>query len=55
MSDARRGAADLLDLRLREFLDALAAEGPIPAGGAAAAIAVAMAAALTAMVHSVAG
>lgn len=49
MSDARRGASDLLDLRLREFLDALAAEGPIPAGGAAAAIAVAMAASLTAM------
>lgn len=43
------GARDLLDLRLREFLDGLAAEAPIPGGGAAAAISAAMAASLVSM------
>ena len=37
---------DLLELRLRAFVDALAAEDPAPAGGSAAAVAVTMAAAL---------
>ena len=40
----------LLDLRLSEFLDAVAAEEPTPAGGSAAALAVATSAALIAMV-----
>jgi formiminotetrahydrofolate cyclodeaminase len=44
---------DLLDLPLREFLDRLGAEEPAPAGGSAAAIAVAMAAALIAKVAKV--
>jgi formiminotetrahydrofolate cyclodeaminase len=39
-------AGDLLDLRLRGFVDQLAGEEPAPAGGSAAALAVAMAAAL---------
>jgi methenyltetrahydrofolate cyclohydrolase len=39
-------AGELLDLPLREFLDRLAAEEPSPAGGSAAALAVAMGAAL---------
>jgi methenyltetrahydrofolate cyclohydrolase len=43
-------AGDLLDLRLREFLDAVAGEEPTPGGGTAAALAVATSAALTAMV-----
>lgn len=42
--------SDLLDLRVREFLDRLAAEEAAPAGGSAAALAVAMAAALIAKV-----
>ena len=37
---------DLLELRLRAFIDGLAAEDPAPAGGSAAAVAVTMAAAL---------
>lgn len=41
---------DLLDVPLRHFLDRLAAEEPAPAGGSVAALAVAMAAALTAKV-----
>lgn len=41
---------ELLDLPLREFLDRLAAEEPAPAGGSAAALGVAMAAALLAKV-----
>lgn len=41
---------DLLDLPLRQFLDRLAAEEPAPAGGSAAALGVAMAAALIAKV-----
>ena len=43
-------AGDLLDLRLGEFLDAVAGEEPTPGGGTAAALAVATSAALTAMV-----
>lgn len=43
-------AGELLDLPLREFLDRLAAEEPSPAGGSAAALAVAMGAALIAKV-----
>ena len=41
---------DLLDLRLGEFLEAVAGEEPTPGGGTAAALAVATSAALTAMV-----
>jgi methenyltetrahydrofolate cyclohydrolase len=41
---------DLLDLSLREFLDLVASEEPTPAGGSAAALAVAMSASLSAMV-----
>jgi formiminotetrahydrofolate cyclodeaminase len=37
---------DLLELRLRAFVDGLAAEDPAPGGGSAAAVAVTMAAAL---------
>jgi methenyltetrahydrofolate cyclohydrolase len=44
---------DLLDLPLREFLERLAAEEPAPAGGSAAALGVAMAAALIAKVARV--
>jgi formiminotetrahydrofolate cyclodeaminase len=44
------GRRDLLGLRLGEFLQGLAAAGPIPAGGAAAAITAAMAASLVTMV-----
>jgi methenyltetrahydrofolate cyclohydrolase len=44
---------DYLDLPLREFLDRMAAEEPTPAGGSAAAIAVAMASALIAKVAKV--
>jgi formiminotetrahydrofolate cyclodeaminase len=46
-------AGDYLDLPLREFLDRMAAEEPTPAGGSAAAIAVAMASALVAKVAKV--
>lgn len=42
--------SDLLSLPVREFLDRLAAEEPAPAGGSAAALGVAMAAALIAKV-----
>jgi methenyltetrahydrofolate cyclohydrolase len=41
---------DLLDLPLREFLDVVAGEEPTPAGGSAAALAVAISAGLSAMV-----
>ena len=41
---------DLLELSLREFLDLVASEEPTPAGGSAAALAVAMSASLSAMV-----
>jgi methenyltetrahydrofolate cyclohydrolase len=41
---------DLLDAPLRDFLDTLAGQGPAPAGGSAAAIAVAMSAGLVGMV-----
>jgi len=41
---------DLLDLSLREFLEQVASEHPAPAGGSAAAFAVAMSAGLSAMV-----
>ena len=41
---------DLLDLRLRAFLDLMATEDPTPGGGSAAALAVAMSAALSGMV-----
>jgi methenyltetrahydrofolate cyclohydrolase len=41
---------DLLDLSLREFLEAVASEDPTPGGGTAAALAVAISAGLTAMV-----
>jgi formiminotetrahydrofolate cyclodeaminase len=44
---------DYLDLPLRQFLDRMAAEEPTPAGGSAAAIAVAMASALIAKVAKV--
>lgn len=44
------GTGDLLDLPLRTFLDHLASEEPTPGGGSTAALAVAMAAGLTAMV-----
>src|SRR6266550_1466401 len=40
----------LLDLRLREFLDEIAAEGRIPGGGSAAALVTAIAAGLLAKV-----
>ena len=40
----------MLDLRLREFFDAVASEHPTPGGGSAAAVAVTMSAALSAMV-----
>lgn len=43
------GDSRLVGLRLDEFLDALAAEGPVPAGGAAAAVCAAMANSLVAM------
>jgi methenyltetrahydrofolate cyclohydrolase len=43
-------AGDLLDLRLRELLEAIASEGPTPGGGSTAALAIAMSAALSAMV-----
>ena len=48
----RTGAdtVDLLSLSVDEFLTRLAATGPIPAGGAAAAVTTAMSAALVAMV-----
>lgn len=41
---------DLLDLSLREFLEAVASEDPTPGGGSAAALAVAISTGLTAMV-----
>ncbi len=41
---------DLLDLRLRELLDAIASEEPTPGGGSAAALAITMSAGLSAMV-----
>lgn len=41
---------DLLDLRVRELLDAIASEDPTPGGGSAAALAVAISAGLSAMV-----
>ena len=40
------GRAGYLDMRVGEFLDELAAAGPAPGGGSAAALAVALAAAL---------
>jgi formiminotetrahydrofolate cyclodeaminase len=43
-------AGDLLDLRLRAFIDALANDDPAPAAGAVAAVVVAMAAALVSKV-----
>jgi methenyltetrahydrofolate cyclohydrolase len=43
-------AGALLDLRLRELLEAIASEGPTPGGGSTAALAIAMSAALSAMV-----
>ena len=46
---------DLLDLSLREFLEAVASEDPTPGGGTAAALAVAMSAGLTAMVARASG
>lgn len=42
--------ADLLDAPLRDFLDTLAADGPAPGGGTAAAVVVAMSAGLVGMV-----
>jgi formiminotetrahydrofolate cyclodeaminase len=44
------GTGDLLALRIHELLDVLASEEPAPAGGSAAALAVAMSAALSAKV-----
>lgn len=41
---------DLLDLRVRELLDAIASEDPTPGGGSAAALAIAISAGLSAMV-----
>ena len=41
---------DLLDLRLRAFLDLMASEDPTPGGGSAAAVAVAMSVGLSGMV-----
>ena len=41
---------DLLDLSLRDFLEAVASEDPTPGGGTAAALAVAISAGLTTMV-----
>jgi methenyltetrahydrofolate cyclohydrolase len=46
---------DLLDLSLREFLEAIASEDPTPGGGTAAALAVAISAGLTAMVARASG
>jgi methenyltetrahydrofolate cyclohydrolase len=46
---------DLLDLSLREFLEAVASEDPTPGGGTAAALAVAISAGLTAMVARASG
>ncbi len=43
-------SGDFLDLRVRDLLDILASEDPTPAGGSAAALAIAMSAALSAMV-----
>jgi len=43
-------SGDFLDLRVRDLLDILASEDPTPAGGSAAALAVTMSAALSAMV-----
>jgi methenyltetrahydrofolate cyclohydrolase len=43
-------AGDLLDLRLRELLEAVASEEPTPAGGSIAALAVSFSAALSAMI-----
>lgn len=43
-------SGDLLDLRLRDLLDAIALEDPTPGGGSTAALAIAMSAALSAMV-----
>ncbi len=48
-------SGDFLDLRLRELLDAFASEDPTPAGGSAAALAVTMSAALSAMVARASG
>lgn len=48
-------AGDLLDLSLREFLEAVASEDPTPGGGSAAALAVAISAGLTAMVARASG
>jgi methenyltetrahydrofolate cyclohydrolase len=42
--------ADLLDSRVRDFLDTLAGGGPAPGGGSASALVVAMSAGLVAMV-----
>jgi methenyltetrahydrofolate cyclohydrolase len=46
---------DLLDLRLRDLLDAIASEDPTPGGGSAAALAVAVSAGLSAMVARASG
>ena len=46
---------DLLDLSLRDFLEAVASEDPTPGGGTAAALAVAISAGLTAMVARASG
>jgi formiminotetrahydrofolate cyclodeaminase len=48
-------ARSLLDLSVRELLDAVAADSPAPAGGAAAAVATALAAALAALAARVSG
>ena len=48
-------ARSLLDLSVRELLDAVATDPPAPAGGAAAAVATALAAALAALAARVSG
>lgn len=48
-------SGDFLELRLREFLDAVASEDPTPAGGSAAALSVTISAALSAMVARASG
>ena len=48
-------SGDFLDLPLHEFLDAVASEEPTPGGGSAAALAVTMSAALSAMVAKASG
>src|SRR5688500_14690327 len=46
---ARLGSSSFLDLRLKEFLDAVPARTPAPGGGSVAAVIAALAAGLTAM------